>query len=135
MMIFATNDLTNMRTAQTEHMQDFGRVLSYAAGTLNEFNEADAPTYTESVGTRCGLDMNPNTGRNRGGEYASQDMTRIQYDAVVRLPLDVVVKETDRFQVTHRFGEELDSALTYEIVSPIIRGPSGIRLVLKKVVV
>lgn len=135
MMIFTANDLINMRAAQTEHMQDYGRVLSYAAGTPNEFNEADTPTYTESVGTMCGLDMNPNTGRNRGGEYATQDMTRIQYDAVVRLPIEVTVKETDQFQVTHRFGEALDTPLTYEIVSPIQRGPSGIRLVLKKVVV
>ena len=133
--MFDALDLTNMRLAQTEHMPDYGRVLSYAAGTANEFGESDAPTYTESVGTVCGLDMNPNTGRSKGGEFAGQDMTRIQYDAVVRLPVTVAVKETDRFEVTHRFGEALDSALTYEIVSPILRGPSGIRLVLKKVVV
>lgn len=133
--MFSSNDLTNMRSAQTEHMLDFGRVLSYSAGTANEFGEYDAPTYTESVGTRCGLDMNPNTGRNRGGEFDLQSMTRIQYDGVVRLPIEVAVKETDRFQVTHRFGEALDEPLTYEIISPILRGPSGIRLVLKKVVV
>lgn len=128
-MIFTSNDLTNMRTAQTEHMQDFGKVLAYAAGTLNEFNEADAATYTESVGTACGLDMRPSS------ERSGQDMTTIQYDATLRLPLEVTLKETDHFQVTHRFGEALDTALTYEIVSPIQRGPSGIRLLLKKVVV
>lgn len=128
-MIFATNDLTNMRAAQTEHMQDFGRVLSYAAGTANEFGEFDAPTYTESVGTRCGLDM------RSGSERSGQNMTVIEYDATLRLPIEVTMNETDRFQVTHRFGEALDSALTYEIVAPIQRGPSGIRLLLKKVVV
>lgn len=128
-MIFTSNDLANMRSAQTEHMQDYGKVLSYAAGTVNEFNEADAPTYTESVGTRCGLDM------RAGSERSGQNMTVIQYDATLRLPIEVTLKETDCFQVTHRFGEPLDLALTYEIVAPIQRGPSGIRLLLKKVVV
>lgn len=128
-MIFTADDLANMRAAQTEHMQDFCRVLSYTAGTLNEFNEADAPTYTSSIETRCGLDMRPGSERN------GQNMTSIEYDATLRLPIEVTLKETDRIQITHRFGEALDNALTYEIAAPIQRGPSGIRLLLKKVVI
>lgn len=127
--MFTQTDLTNMRAAQNDHMQDFCKVLSYTAGTLNEFNEADAPTYPESIGTVCGLDMRP------GSERHGQNMTVIEYEATLRLPIEVTLKETDRIQVTHRFGEALDTALTYSIAAPIQRGPSGIRLLLNKVVV
>lgn len=132
--MFDATDLLNMRGAQTDHMMDVCVVLSYAAGTLNEFNEADAPTYTETSVVACGLDMAPNTGRNRGGENNLTEMTVIQYDAVLRMPISTLVKETDRIKILSRFGEQIDP-LTYEIVSPIQRGPSGIRLMLKKIVV
>jgi hypothetical protein len=134
MTIFTADDLVNMRGAQTDHMMDQCVILSYSAGTVNEFGEADTPTYTEQAVLACGLDMAPNTGRSRGGENYLSEMTVVQYDAIVRLPVLTVVKETDRIRMIGRFDEPIED-LTYEIVSPIQRGPSGIRLNLRKVVV
>lgn len=125
---FSADDLTAMRQTQTGHMLDSCQILSYAAGTLNEFNEADAPTYTEGDPVECGLDM------RSGSERSGYEMTPVQYDAVLRLPLSAALKETDRVQIIARFGEFIEP-LIFEIVSPIQRGPSGIRILLKKVVI
>lgn len=101
-------------------------VMSYTAGARNEFNEPDAPTYTDSEPIQCGLDMRPSSERH------SAEMTAIQFDATLRLPIHTLLKETDRIRITARFGLYPDE-LIYEIASPIQRGPSGIRLILKKV--
>lgn len=124
---FTADDLADMRDAQTGHMLDSCAILTYAEGTRNEFNEADAPTYTAGAPVECGLDMRP--GLRRFGD----EMTVIQYDAALRLPLHTPVTEKDRVRILSRFGEFHDT-LDYEIVSPIQRGPSGIRLYLRKVV-
>jgi len=125
---FTAKDLQDMRTAQNVHMMDECVVLSYSAGAANEFNESDAPVYAESDSMPCGLDM------NAGSERHEVDMTVIQYDAVLRLPLNMLLKETDRLKVFSRFAE-YPVPLTYEIVSPIQRGPSGLRVLLRKIVV
>jgi hypothetical protein len=124
---FSADDLEEMREAQTDHMLDRCEILSYTAGTANEFNEYDAPTYPASFESECGLDM------RSGSERHGLDNTIIQYDATLRMPLSAPAKETDRINVYSRFGEYPD-AITYEIVSPIQRGPSCIRLLLRKVV-
>lgn len=125
---FSSDELAAMRETQTDHMLDLCQILSYAPGTRNEFNEADAPSYTEGDLVACGLDMRP------GSERESLRKTVIEYDAVLRLPLKTPFKETDHILVIARFGEFIDP-LRFEIVSPVQRGPSGIRLLLKKKVV
>jgi len=102
-------------------------VLSYTAGTANEYNEQDAPTYPTTYVGICGLDMRP------GLERHGADFTTIQYDGTLRLPIGTQVKETDRIRVFERFAE-FPNDLTYEIVASIQRGPSGIRLQLRKIV-
>jgi len=126
--MFSELDRANMRQAQTAHMLDRCEVLSYTAGTANEFNEYDAPTYPSIYESECGLDM------RSGSERHGLDNTLVQYDATLRMPLSAPVKETDRIKILARF-DEYPEALTYEVVSPIQRGVSGIRLLLRKVVV
>ena len=116
-----------MRETQTDHMLDQCVVLAYSAGTVNEFNEADAPTYAAGDSLLCGLDS------RSGSERHGAEMTVIQYDAVLRLPLHAAIKETDRIGINGRFGEFIET-VTYEIVSPIQRGPSGFRVLLRKIV-
>lgn len=128
MTIFDANDLAMMRETQEAHMQDVCLIRVFSAGTANEFGEFDAPSYDESQAVKCGLDM------RAGDERHGQDVTGVMYDATLRLPITVSVKETDQVKITMRFGESLDTPLTYKIVSPIQRGPSGIRLRLEKVV-
>lgn len=126
--MFTELDLLDMRTAQDDHMQDRCVILSYTPGTLNEYNESDTPVETISAEIACGLDMRPSSERH------NPDMTLITYDATLRLPIATAVKETDKIRITKRFGETITS-LTYEIVSPMQRGPSGIRLMLRKIVI
>lgn len=122
------SQLTHFRERQVASLMDTCNILVYAAGTLNEYNEADSPTYTPSADTPCGLDMSPGSRRH------GADMTVIEYDATLRLAITVTVKETDHISITKRFGEAI-TPLNYEIMSPVQRGPSGIRLQLRKLAV
>lgn len=126
--MFTTNDLATMRATQDAYMQDTCRILVYAAGTADAYGEHSAPTYTPGSSIRCGLDQRP------GSERRGAKQTTIEYDATLRLPIDTALKETDRIRVTKRFGENTTD-IDYEVSAPIQRGPSGIRLLLKKVIV
>lgn len=124
---FTVNELAGMRETQRDHMMDTCVILSYSSGTPNEYNEADAPVYTEGSPLECGLDM------GAGSRRFGQDMTPILYDAVLRLPMETAIKETDQVKIISRF-DLFPEPLTYRIVSPIERGPSGLRILLRKVV-
>jgi len=124
---FTADELDCMRETQTDHMLDECVILSYSAGTVNAFNEADAPIYTAGDAIICGLDM------RSGSERHAPEMTVIEYDGVLRLPLNTSLKETDRVRIISRFGE-FHEFPTYEIVSPIQQGPSGLRIILRKLV-
>lgn len=128
---FTPDELEGMRDEQTGHMLDMCVILTYAEGTLNEFNEADAPTFTESAPVECGLEMVSDM-RSTARRF-NEEMTVIQYDAVLRLPLHTPITEKDHIRIVARFGE-MHNTLDYEIVSPIQRGPSGIRFLMRKVV-
>lgn len=124
---FTSDDLTAMRATQTGHMLDQCVIITFTEGTRNEYNEDDAPVESESAPVECGLDMHPGS-RNFG-----EEMTVIRYDARLRLPLHTPVAETNHVRIISRFGEAV-SPLEFEVLSPIQRGPSGIRLMLRKVV-
>ena len=125
-MDFSTEELTNFRSAQTGHMMDTVVRMVYTPN-INSYNE-DNPTYPDQAGTiKCGLDMRP------GSERYTQSYTALEYDATMRLPITTTINARDRLKVTKRFGETLSTALVFEIVGPVQRGPSGIRLLLKRV--
>ena len=122
--MFTSADLTNMRGAQTDHMMDTGNLQPITV-TVNSYGEAVESWPTNSADISCGLDMRPSS------ERRGQENTVTTYDATVRVPITTTVDMRDRFRITKRFGETLSSVLTYEIVSPAQRGPSGIRLLLR----
>ena len=124
-MDFSTEELTNFRSTQTNHMMDTVVRQVYSA-TSNSYNE-DVVTYTDQTAIDCGLDMRP------GSERYTQSYTALEYDATMRLPITTTIDARDRLKVTKRFGETLSTALVFEIVGPVQRGPSGIRLLLKRV--
>lgn len=126
--MFTNNDLATMRATQEVYMQDTCRILVYAAGTADDYGEHSAPTYTPGSSIRCGLDQRP------GFERHGAELTSIEYDGTLRLPVGTTLKETDRIRVTKRFGEDTTD-IDYEISSPVQRGPSGLRVLVKKVVV
>ena len=123
--MFDANELANFRDAQSSHMMDTGyrMVRSVSANGYNEQIE----TFTQSsVSTMCGLEM------KAGNEIDKTTMTLIEYDAVLRLPITFTIDYKDRFKVTKRFNENI-TALTFEVVSPVQRGPSGLRVLLRRV--
>jgi head-tail adaptor len=124
-MEFSADELSEMRTAQTGHMMDTC-VIQTCTQTANSYGEM-IETFTDGTALDCGLDMRP------GSERRGMDATLVEYDAVLRLAISQAPDARSRIKVTKRFGEVLSTALVYEIVSPIQRGPSGIRLILKKV--
>lgn len=123
---FTADQLTNMRATQTGHMLDVGNVQP-CSETKDTFGQMVQTYPTNSSDSACGLDMRP------GQERHGASNTIVEYDATVRLPITVTVDMRDRFRVTKRFGETLSTALVFDIVAPIQRGPSGIRLLLKRV--
>ena len=122
---FTANDLTAMREAQDGHMLDTGNVQPVTLA-FDSFGQQTETYSSDSASIVCGLDMRP------GSERHGNEKIVIEYDATVRLPISTSVNITDRFRVTKRFGETLATALVFDIVAPIQRGPSGIRLMLRK---
>jgi len=121
--MFSAADLLNMRTTQDVHMMDtckFG-TATQTADTYNQLVE----TFAYGADVACGLDMRP------GSERHGVDKTVLEYDATIRLPIASAPDPIDRVKVTERFGEDLAVDLVYNIVGPVQRGPSGIRLLLK----
>lgn len=124
--MFTSADLANMRSAHTDRLQDkcYIQALTVTPNSMNEQVKSWADTGSE---ISCGLEMNP------GSEEYGVDKVVLQYDAILRLPITTSIDETQRLRVTKRYAETLSTPLIFDIVSPIQRGPSGIRILLRKV--
>lgn len=123
---FVAADLTALREAQDGHMLDTGNLQPITV-TADTFGQQVETWPSNSTAIACGLDMRP------GSERHGIEKTVVEYDATVRLPLSTAPDLRDRFRVTKRFGETLGTSLVFNIVAPIQRGPSGVRLLLKRV--
>lgn len=123
---FTAAELAGMRTAQTGHMLDTCYINVYSR-SFNSYGEPVEVWSSPLTTTECGLDMRP------GRETPGEDYTSLAYDATVRLPIDTTIDVKDRITVIKRFGETLATALVFRIEAPIQRGPSGIRLALRRV--
>ena len=123
---FTAAELSDFRVAQDGHMLDTGNLQPITV-TDDTFGQQVETWPTNSADIACGLDMRP------GSERHGADKTVVEYDATVRVPIATTVDMRDHFRVTKRFGEMLTSALVFEIISPAQRGPSGIRLLLRRI--
>jgi len=125
-LAFSADELANMRTVQQEHMPDTGNVMPYSA-TEDTFGQSVETWPTDSASIACGLDMRP------GSERHDADKVVLQYDATARVPIGTAIDVRDRFKITKRFGETLSTALIFEVAAPPQRGPSGLRLLLRRI--
>ena len=123
---FTAAELSDFRVAQDGHMLDTGNVQPITVAD-DTFGQQVETWPTNSMDIACGLDM------RSGSERHGVDKTVVEYDATVRVPIATTIDMRDRFRVTKRFGETLTSALVFEIISPAQRGPSGIRLLLRRI--
>jgi hypothetical protein len=125
-MTFSTTDLVGMRATQVEHMMDTCK-LQANVQTKDTHGQLVDTWPVDGDELVCGLDMSP------GSERHGADMSILVWDATVRLPITSAPGARDRVKVTKRHGEALGAALVYDIVGPVQRGPSGVRLRLKRV--
>lgn len=123
---FSAAELADMRTAQDGHMLDTGNIQPVSS-TVDTFGQAVETWPTNSADIDCGLDMRP------GSERHNADNSVTTYDATVRMPIGTTFDLRDKFRITKRFGETLTTALVFEFVAPIQRGPSGVRAMLRRV--
>lgn len=123
---FSTAELGGLQAAQESAMQDTCIILEFEPGSADDYGIPD-PVWNAGESYDCGLD-----GRARR-EYMGEAQVE-EYDAILRLPIDAEVEQTDRIRITHRFGVELDDSVDYEIVAAPRRGPSGLLVTLKKVI-
>ena len=123
---FTAAELSDFRVAQDGHMLDTGNLQPITV-TDDTFGQQVETWPTNSADIVCGLDMRP------GSERHGADKTVVEYDAIVRVPIATTIDMRDRFRVTKRFGEMLSTVLVFGIVAPPQRGPSGIRLLLRRI--
>ena len=123
-IVFTASDLSAMRLTQVAHMPDLfiRQVFSRTYDTYG----SEVVSYTDGAYISCGLDMRP------GSERHTNDHSVTQYDATMRLPITTTIDVRDRIKITHRFGEAITNVV-FEIAGPVQRGPSGFRLLLKRV--
>lgn len=120
-----SNQLAHFRERQLLSLMDVCRHLAYSV-ILDDYN-SPIPTWTEiDTDIPCGLEQ------LSGDEHGRSADTLTQYDAVIRLAISENWDVRDKIVVIKRYGEEI-TPITYQIVSPIQRGPSGIRMLVKKV--
>lgn len=124
--MFLSGDLTNMRATAVEHMMDICK-LQAVVETADTFGELVQTWPADGAELTCGLDMRP------GSERHGVDNVILEYDATLRLPITSTPDVKDKIKITKRFDEALVVPLVYEIVGTIQRGPSGIRLLLKRI--
>jgi hypothetical protein len=124
MKAFSATELNHMQDTQKSAMMDVCVLMHYSevADLLNH----PVPTWTDGEILNCGLDM-------RGGEEQAGDgRIIVKWEAIMRLPIDTTLNLQDRIRILERFGHST-IPITYQIVSPVQQGPSGLRVRLQRV--
>lgn len=121
---FSPGELTRLRSTQESAMMDTCKILAYSAGSRSDLGSYPGPVYTPGAALACGYTPG-------GRELELDDKTLLVTDGALRLPIGTTVAHHDRVQLTHRHGEALANPLTFEIVGPIKRGPSGLMIDLR----
>jgi hypothetical protein len=125
MRVFTPDELSRLQSTQDSAMQDTCVIQVYTR-TLDSYG-APAVAYTDGSAIACGVNMTP------ARESRQADMNVERIDATVRLPIGTSIKTTDRVKVTYRYGVILSTALVFEVVGAIRRGPSGLQVDLQAV--
>lgn len=125
MTTFTGSELAKMREEQESYMQDTAVIQDHARGSADAYGHQSETWTDRASSTVCGVEM------KSGSEKDLTDKTLVNYDAIIRLPIGTDIDFKDRIKITKRFSETI-TAIVYEIVSPIQRGPSGLRILAKR---
>lgn len=123
MPLLSAAELSLMRNAQGDHMNDTCVILAYSA-TTDEFNMPKA-VYTAGSSMACGF-------RARTPREVLKRAEVAICDGDIRLPIGTSIDRRARIRITHRHGTALSPAETYEIIGEPLRGPSGLLVLLKR---
>lgn len=123
--MFTTVEITEMRNTQIDYMMDECKREVYSASE-DSYNDTNKTWTVEATGRVCGLEM------KSGNEIDKTTMTLVQYDAILRLPVNTNIDVKDKVLITKRHGENVTN-IEYMVVSPPQRGVSAVRVLLKKV--
>ncbi|MCA9968527.1 MAG: hypothetical protein KC423_29985 [Anaerolineales bacterium] len=128
MTAFSTTDLAAMRATQEDHMMDTCVHVIYSS--TQDLHGQPVPSWADGDTLACGVKMDPGIEIQVGAQT-------VRVDVALRLPLAAYndINQADRFRITHRFGVALTTAETYEVIGLPHRGPSGLVLNCKRVVV
>ncbi len=121
---FTADELERMRDTQDAAMQDLAWVLRYSS--MTDGYGLPEGVYARAFEVVCGLELVDPAEMQGTGEVPV-------IDARLRLPIETVVDERDRIEVTERYGEVLGTSQVFEIEGPVERGPSGLVLKLRTV--
>lgn len=124
--MLSQSQLDHFRERQEASLMDVCHRLVHSYSSNTHYEKVDVWTE-DTTDRKCGLDQSPGSERSRTSD------TLIVYDAVIRLPLSEAWNEKDKIKILKRFGETLGTPIEYGIISPIQRGPSGIRMLLRKI--
>lgn len=124
--MFDSAHLAWMRQTQQNHMQDIYHRMAFTAGQ-DAHNQETAAPVEDQTDRLFGLEMQP------GSEPARDKVIELRWDATGRFPLDAEFDTRDQVKVIKRYGEVLAVPLVFDIVGPIQRGPTAVRLRLSKV--
>ena len=125
---FTSTELTRMQGTQDSAMQDTCNILTYSTTEVDAPDAYGLPAnkHMVEVPSVCGYkSLSPREVQERGYVPAVQ--------AVLRLPIDTEIDERNRIRITYRYAEQLDVSLLFDVEGPILRGPSGIRIMLRNI--
>jgi hypothetical protein len=115
---FTATELSRMRGAQDDAMQDICKVWAYSSTPDTYGNPAPTFTWVGDLSV-CGFRHVKPSEAHGSGEVPIMD-------AELRLPVGTIITSLDRVEVLQRYSEDLDTAEMYEIIGPVRRGPSGL---------
>lgn len=106
-----------MARTQEAAMMDSCLIFAHSSGTTNVYGKK-VDTYAAGVPSICGYNATASGEVLQGTEV-------LTIDAEIRLPVDTVIDDRDRIQLTKRFGRTITPIL-FDVVGLPELGPSGI---------
>lgn len=110
--------MSRMQGTQEEHMMDTGHIMRFVEGGAKDAHNVTRPIWFKEPATQCGFSFVNQTDEVLG----RSDVPTV--DAKLRLPKDTVIAKWDRFRLTHRLGNLVDTQ-EFEIKGEPRLGPSG----------
>jgi hypothetical protein len=125
MSAFTQVELERMRATQAEYMQDRCDLMVWVESDQTDAYGQPLSDYVPGATVMCGLDL------RSSAEYPNGEPG--EFDARLRLRLDVAVSHIDRVRVTHRYGNVLPAPLLFDLIGPARPGVSAQVLDLRSV--